>query len=87
MADGQEDPFEAIRQQYPPVLITSQVAELLHVSARTVLNMAADGRIKASRLKNTRQYHFFRDDVIRVLAEGMVDPKDIDVDEDLSADA
>lgn len=76
-----DDLFEAIREQYPPVLTTAQVGELLHIGARTVLAMAADGRLRASRLPGTRQYNFFRDDVIRVLDQNMVRPGEIDPDE------
>lgn len=76
-----DDLYEAIREQYPPVLTTAQVGELLHIGARTVLSMALDGRLKASRLPGTRQYNFFRDDVIRVLDQNMVQPGDVDVEE------
>ncbi len=79
-----DDLYEAIREQYPPVLTTAQVGELLHIGARTVLSMALDGRLKASRLPGTRQYNFFRDDVIRVLDQNMVQPGDIDVEEALA---
>ncbi len=75
------DLYEAIREQYPPLLTTAQVGELLHIGARTVLTMAADGRLRASRLPGTRQYNFFRDDVIRVLDQNMVQPGELDVDE------
>jgi len=76
-----DDLYEAIREQYPPVLTTAQVGELLHIGARTVLTMALDGRLRASRLPGTRQYNFFRDDVIRVLDQNMVRPGEIDLDE------
>ena len=80
-APPDDDLYEAIREQYPPVLTTAQVGELLHIGARTVLSMALDGRLKASRLPGTRQYNFFRDDVIRVLDQNIVRPGDIDIDE------
>jgi len=76
------DLYEAIREQYPPLLTTAQVGELLHIGARTVLTMAADGRLRASRLPGTRQYNFFRDDVIRVLDENMVQPGELEIDEE-----
>jgi len=41
--------------------------------------MAADGRLKASRLPGTRQYNFFREDVIRVLDQNLVRPGEIDM--------
>ena len=74
--------YEAIREHYPPVLTAAQVGELLHIGPRTVLAMAADGRLKASRLPGTRQYNFFRDDVIRVLDDNLVRPGAIDFDEE-----
>ena len=83
-APPDDDFYEAIREQYPPVLTTAQVGELLHIGARTVLSMALDGRLRASRLPGTRQYNFFRDDVIRVLDQNMVQPGDIDVEEALA---
>lgn len=76
-----DDLYEAIREQYPPVLTTAQVGELLHIGPRTVLAMASDGRLKASRLPGTRQYNFFREDVIRVLDHNMVRPGEMDLDE------
>lgn len=79
--DSDEGLFEAIREEYPPVLTTAQVSQLLNVGPRTVLSMAADGRLKASRIPGTRQYNFFRDDVIRVLAHYMVSPDEIEVDD------
>ena len=74
--------FDAVREEYPPLLTTAQVAELLHVGPRTVLAMAATGRLKASRIPGTRQYNFFRDDVIRVLAENMVVPGEGELEEE-----
>jgi excisionase family DNA binding protein len=71
--------FAAIRDEYPPVLTTAQVSQLLNVGPRTVLSMAADGRLKASRIPGTRQYNFFRDDVIRVLAENIARPEDFEL--------
>jgi excisionase family DNA binding protein len=79
--DPDADLFVAIREQYPPLLTAAQVGELLHVGPRTVLAMAADGRLKASRLPGTRQYNFFREDVIRVLEENLVRPGDTDLHE------
>ncbi|MGH3519841.1 MAG: helix-turn-helix domain-containing protein [Haloechinothrix sp.] len=73
--------YQAIREEYPPVLTTAQVSALLNIGPRTVLAMAADGRLKASRIPGTRQYNFFRDEVIKVLAQHIVNPEDVDLDE------
>ncbi|MGH1489078.1 MAG: helix-turn-helix domain-containing protein [Acidimicrobiales bacterium] len=61
------DGYGAIRDAYPPMLNTSQVAELLDLNARTVLNMAGDGRLPASRLPGSRKFHFLLEDVISTL--------------------
>ena len=61
------DGFDSVRQQYPPILNTAQVAELLDLNSRTVLNMAGDGRLPASRLPGSRKFHFLLEDIITTL--------------------
>lgn len=61
------DGFEAVRASYPPILSTAQVAELLDLNPRTVLNMAGDGRLPASRLPGSRKFHFLLEEVIDTL--------------------
>lgn len=56
-----------VRESYPPILDTAQVAELLGLNVRTVMGMANDGRLPASRLPGSRKYHFFLEDVIATL--------------------
>ena len=56
-----------LRQLYPPILDTAQVAEVLGLNVRTVMGMANDGRLPASRLPDSRKYHFFLEDVIATL--------------------
>ena len=48
-------------------LTLPQVAELLHVSARTVFNMTRDGRLPARRLPGTRKYLYVRREIIDLL--------------------
>ncbi len=72
--DQIDDGFERIRQQYPPIITTAQVAELLDINPRTVLMMASDGRLPASRLPGSRKFHFFLDDVLGTLRQNMVRP-------------
>jgi excisionase family DNA binding protein len=72
--DQEDDGFERIRQQYPPIITTAQVAELLDINPRTVLMMASDGRLPASRLPGSRKFHFFLDDVLGTLRKNMVTP-------------
>lgn len=75
MAEGREDErFESIRREWPPILNTAQVAQLLDLNPRTVLNMAADGRLPASRLPGSRKLHFFREDVLATLRKHMLQP-------------
>ncbi len=66
---AQKDTLDAIRQQYPPILTTAQVAELLGLNVRTVMVMANDGRLPASRLPGSRKYHFILEDVLATLAD------------------
>jgi excisionase family DNA binding protein len=63
---------EQIRSRYPPVLTTAQVAELLGLNVRTVMAMANDGRLEASRLPGSRKYHFFLENVLDTLAQHRV---------------
>ena len=65
--------FDAVRAQYPPILNTAQVAELLDLNSRTVLNMAGDGRLPASRLPGSRKFHFLLEDVISTLKANRVE--------------
>lgn len=62
-----EDRWERLRRVYPPILDTAQVAELLGLNVRTILNMAQDGRLTASRIPGSRKFLFPLEDVISVL--------------------
>ncbi len=66
------DGFDAVRATYPPILNTAQVAELLDLNPRTVLNMAGDGRLPASRLPGSRKFHFLLEDIIATLKANRV---------------
>lgn len=66
-----EDRWERLRHDYPPILDTAQVAELLGLNVRTVLNMAQDGRLSASRIPGSRKFLFPLEDVIAVLEANM----------------
>jgi excisionase family DNA binding protein len=56
-----------LRELYPPIVDTAQVAELLGLNVRTVMAMANDGRLPASRLPDSRKYHFFLEDIVKAL--------------------
>ena len=68
------DGYDAVRDNYPAILTTAQVAEMLDLNVRTVLNMAGDGRLPASRLAGSRKFHYVRDQIIETLIENTVDP-------------
>ncbi|MDQ3679266.1 MAG: helix-turn-helix domain-containing protein [Actinomycetota bacterium] len=68
---------EALRQlqdRYPPIITTAMVAEILELNVRTVLLIAQDGRLPASRLPGSRSYRFFLSDVVRMLDENRLVP-------------
>ncbi len=69
------DSYDELRKTYPPVLTTAQVAEMLDLNTRTVLTMAADGRLPASRFEGSRKYHFVLEDVITTLKQNRVVPE------------
>ena len=76
-----------MRRAYPPILTTAQVAELLDLNPRTVLNMAGDGRLPASRLPGARKFHFLLEDIIDTLKAHRVTPGEIDLDVDVDVEA
>ena len=57
-------------------LTLPQVAELLHVSARTVFNMTRDGRLPARRLPGTRKYLYVRQEIIDLVDQHRTDGVD-----------
>lgn len=75
MATDEAARLNSIRAQYPPILTTAQVADLLGLNVRTVMVMALDGRLPASRLPGSRKYHFFLEDVLKTLAAHRVGPE------------
>jgi excisionase family DNA binding protein len=54
-------------------LTLPQVAELLHVSARTVFNMTREGRLPARRLPGTRKYLYVRREIIELVDQHRTD--------------
>ena len=52
---------------FPPVLDSAQVAELLGMNVQVVRRLAREGRIPAYRLPAGRAFHFFRDEVLEWL--------------------
>lgn len=70
-----EATMERLRRDYPALIDTAQASELLHMNVRTILTMAGDGRLPATRLPGTRKFLFFLEDVIETLRQNMVDPE------------
>ncbi len=65
---------------YPPVMDTAMVAELLGMNVQMVRRYAREGRIPAYRLPGGRTFHFFRDEVLDFLRAHRVTPEPIDED-------
>ncbi len=64
-----------LEEQYPPIVTTAMVAEILGLNVRTVMLMAQDGRLAASRIPGSRSYRFFLADVIGVLEKNRLVPR------------
>lgn len=56
---------EELRREYPPILTTAHVAEMLHCTIGDVRDKVHRGEIDAVRWG--QQFRFFRDDVIKAL--------------------
>jgi excisionase family DNA binding protein len=77
-----DERLSMVQSDYPPILSTGQVAELLGLSTRTVMNMAADGRLPARRLPGSRKYQFFLKEIIEALDANRVVPDEPVVEEE-----
>ena len=51
-------------EEYPQVLDTAMVAEMLGMNVQVVRRMAREGQIPAYRLPGGRSFRFFRDEVL-----------------------
>ncbi len=51
-------------EQYPPVLDTAMVAEMLGMNIQVVRRMAREGQIPSYRLPGGRTFRFFRDEIL-----------------------
>lgn len=70
-------------------LTVAQVAELLHVSTKTVFTMTKDGRLPARRLPGTRRYLYVRSEIIDLVDQYRTDDRhrtDGETDLDIDAD-
>lgn len=64
------------------VLSTAQVAQLLHVGTKTVINFVQNGTLTAHRLPGTRRFLFWRRDIIRLIEDNVVKPGEVETDDD-----
>ena len=83
MADDSDGTSGADR--YGPIVTSAQVCDLLQVTPQTVQRLAREGRLPAHRLPGSRKYLFFLDDVLELLRQHRVQPKDAAEDTDTPA--
>lgn len=57
------------QDQYPQILDTAHVAELLGMNIQMVRKYAREGRIPAYRLPGGRSFKFFRDEIFEFLRQ------------------
>lgn len=77
---------ERIRKSYPDILRAAEVAELLRINVRTVLNMAHDGRLAGHRLPGGRHVVFYREDVLALLDDHVVSNEAEDTEKESAND-
>jgi len=61
-------------EEFPPVLDTAMVAELLGMNIQVVRRMAREGQIPSYRLPGGRTFRFFRDEIFDWLRSFPVGP-------------
>ncbi len=76
-----DEALRVLEQTYPPIVTTAQVAEILDLNPRTVMLMANDGRLPASRIPGSRSYRFFLADVVQMLADNAIVPGAVAADD------
>lgn len=62
------DPVEELRRQYPTILTTAHVAEMMHCTIGDVRDKVHRKELRAMRWGH--QFRFFRDEVIATLLAG-----------------
>ncbi len=65
-------------EDFPPVLDTAMVAELLGMNIQVVRRMAREGQIPSYRLPGGRTFRFFRDEIFEWLRSFPVQAGDAD---------
>ncbi len=61
--------YDALRRDFPPILSTAQVAEILQLDIRTVMKAVQLGHLKASRMPGARKWRFLLEDVIAMVEQ------------------
>jgi excisionase family DNA binding protein len=69
------------KQEYPAVLDTALVAEMLGMNVQVIRRMAREGTIPAYRMPGARSFRFFREEVLEWLRSFPVQPE-VEADED-----
>ncbi|MGC2240356.1 MAG: helix-turn-helix domain-containing protein, partial [Acidimicrobiia bacterium] len=59
------DPFDELRQLYPPILTTAHVAEMMHCTIGDVRDKVHNKQLKAMRWG--QQFRFFREEVLAAM--------------------
>ncbi len=72
------DPVEELRRQYPPILTTAHVAEMMHCTIGDVRDKVHRKELRAMRWGH--QFRFFRDEVIATLLAGQDQTSEDDLD-------
>ena len=72
--------------RYGPIVTSAQVCELLQVTPQTVQRLAREGRLPAHRLPGARKYLFFLDDVLELVRQNRVQPREAAQDDVVTAD-
>jgi excisionase family DNA binding protein len=78
VSDTRTRALEEIRAQYPPLLTSAHVAELMHCTIGEVRDQVHRGALPAVRWGN--QFRFFRDEVLAVLLNRPPGPADEETD-------
>jgi len=74
LASAREQALEEIRKQYPPLLTSAHVAELMHCTIGEVRDQVHRGDLPAVRWG--QQFRFFRAEVLAVLLNRPAGPGD-----------
>jgi excisionase family DNA binding protein len=74
LAAAREQTLETIRKEYPPLLTTAQVAELMQCTIWEVRDQVHSGELPAVRWG--QQFRFFREEVLAVLLNRPAGPNE-----------